>query len=166
LLSKYAPTIRNAPKKTSNTTPNLSFLSPNNTSTFRTTLNINSSIFDIQSEEDIETVKPTPKKVFHGTSRENARAIYKTELWLIGKVTPRAIYLTTNFEIAQSYAGKKGAIVEISVGRGANLQKFTKYHKEGVYIFEIPDGKPDKEYYRIKGLKPVRILNYKGKKIE
>ncbi len=106
-----------------------------------------------------------PKRVFHGTSLENAREIYSTKLWLISNLKPRAVYLTTDLEIAKSFAGKKGAIVDISVKRPAKLKQFRKHYDEGVYIYEIPDGKPHDAYYRIKGLEPVGLLDYKGKKI-
>lgn len=116
-------------------------------------------------KKDMETIRIPPNRVFHGTSLKKGREIYKTKMWLISEIKPRAVYLTTDFEIARSYAKKKGAIVDISVGRRVKLKKFTRYYDEGVYIYEIPDGNPYNEYYRINGLEPVGLLSYKGEKI-
>lgn len=114
----------------------------------------------------IENILTSPKRVLHGTSLNNAREILKTKMWLISEVNPRGVFVTTDFEIARSYAEKKGAIVDIKVKSGTKLIKFTKYHDEGVYLFEIPDGKPFEEYYKIRGLEPVGLLNYSGERIQ
>jgi hypothetical protein len=102
-----------------------------------------------------------PLKLFHGTTRRIALEIYKTGLWLVGESKPPAIWMTSNIETAKKYAGSKGYIVVVNVDSALNLKKL----KDEVFIFEVPDAKPNEEYLAIEGLKPSGIIDVNGKKI-
>jgi hypothetical protein len=106
-----------------------------------------------------ETIQPT--RLYHGTSLEIAQEIYKTGLWLVGNSRPYAIWMTTNFEKACSYAGGSGAIVEIDAEPFLPLT----HRGGGVYIYEIPEAKPNGEFYKGEGLRPVGILSPSGDRI-
>ena len=57
-----------------------------------------------------------PRKLYHGTTRENAIEIVKTRLWLIrNSPEPRAMWMTTDLENAKHYVGEGGAIIIIKV---------------------------------------------------
>ena len=73
-----------------------------------------------------KTSEIKPKRLFHGTSMENALEIYNTRYWLIGDRDPPGIYLTTKIEIAKTYAGKDGAIVVIFARKCANIRKLPR----------------------------------------
>ncbi len=106
-----------------------------------------------------------PRKLYQGTSRENAIEIVKTRLWLIGNSPePRAIWMTVDLENAKDYAGESGARVIIKVRPGTRLTA-TERGGNGVYYHEIPEAEPYKEYYFIPGLTPIGILNNNGKLI-
>jgi hypothetical protein len=102
-----------------------------------------------------------PLKFFHGTTRQNALKIYSTGLWLIGESKPSAIWMTSNIEKAKIYAGSKGYIVVVNIDPALNLKKL----RDEVFIFEVPDAKPNEEYLAIEGLKPSGIIDVNGKKI-
>jgi len=102
-----------------------------------------------------------PLKLFHGTTRRIALEIYKTGLWLIGESKPPAIWMTSNIKTAKKYAGSKGYIVVVNVDSALNLKKLG----DEVFIFEVPDAKPNEEYLAIEGLKPSGIVDVNGKKI-
>ena len=99
-----------------------------------------------------------PSILYHGTSIENAFEIYDTKLWLVGKAVPRGIYLTDDFTIAKSYAGRKGGIVVVSPD--PNL-KFNRKGKH-VFVYEVTNPQPNQEYYAIQGLNPTAILSPNG----
>jgi hypothetical protein len=65
-------------------------------------------------------------------------------------------------EIAKEYAGKNGLIVVLSVSRDVRITDRSDRQK-GYYVCEIPNAKPKKKYYRIKGIEPVGLLDAKGK---
>ena len=98
------------------------------------------------------------RKLYHGTTHENAIEIVRTRLWLIGNSPkPRAIWMTTDLENAKHYAGENGAVVIIKVRPGTRLTT-TERGGKGVYYHEIPEAEPYKEYYFISGLTPIGIL--------
>lgn len=96
--------------------------------------------------------------LYHGTKFENAIEIHNTGLWLIGYAWPPAVWMTDNIEIAKSYSGSNGAIVQIQVDAGIKLTK----QGDGVYIFTIPDAAAHKDYYRIEGITPIGVLSPQG----
>lgn len=102
-----------------------------------------------------------PLKLFHGTTSRIALEIYKTGLWLVGESKPPAIWMTSNIETAKKYAGSKGYIVVVNVASALNLKKLG----DEVFIFEVPDAKPNEEYLAIEGLKPSGIIDVNGNKI-
>lgn len=107
-------------------------------------------------------ITPSPIDLYHGTSRQNAIEICNTNLWLINKPIIDGVYLTSDFERAQTYAGFDGAIVVVRVDSGMGYEK----EGENIFIFPIPDAKRKmKEYYHIIGLTPVAILDYYGNKL-
>jgi hypothetical protein len=63
--------------------------------------------------------------------------------------------MTDNFDIAKTYAGPRGGIVQIKVDTGVKLTK----QATGVYIFEVPGAVAQGEYYRIEGITPIGVLN-------
>jgi len=102
-----------------------------------------------------------PTRLYHGTSLETAQEIYRTGLWLIGSSRPYAIWMTTSFQTAKSYAKGSGGIIEIDVSPFVPLKNL----RSGIYIYEIPEAIPFSEYYKVEGLRPVGILNRNGDRI-
>lgn len=102
----------------------------------------------------------------HGTTKKNAREIYRTGLWLVGKNTPKSfpkgVYLTDDMEVAKNYSNSNGEIVLVKVKDGTKLTN----QREGYYVFEIPDAIKGEEYYKIRNLKPVGIISPNGKTIK
>jgi len=107
----------------------------------------------------LNTAQPT--RLYHGTSLEIAQEIYRTGLWLIGSSRPYAIWMTTSFQTAKSYAKGSGGIIEIDVSPFLQLTNL----RSGIYIYEIPEAIPFGEYYKVEGLRPVGILNRNGDRI-
>jgi hypothetical protein len=101
------------------------------------------------------------RKLYHGTTRENALEIHKTGMWLVGEPTPRGVYITNKFDVAKQYSGNSGAILVIRADSKVRLTDLGN----GIYVYEVPDAVPFEWYYKIEGLKLVDILDAKGNPI-
>ena len=102
---------------------------------------------------------PQPLTLNHGTSLKNALEILKSGLWLIGPT--RALWMTSDIEIAKQHSGENGGIVIINVDPSLELTN----QGGGIYTYNIPNAMPYQEYYKIDGLTPVGILSPAGEKI-
>jgi hypothetical protein len=102
-----------------------------------------------------------PSTLCHGTTLENAIEIFMTNLWLIGDSPPPAVWMVDDTSKAKIYAGDNGAIVVINVAPWVQLTN----RGGGIYIYEIPEAIPHREYYRIPGLVPVAVLDPHGNRI-
>ena len=108
-----------------------------------------------------ESTPVQPHELYHGTTLQNAFDIYNTGLWLVGTSRPRAVWMADRFRKARGYAGNNGGVVVMRVN--SNLKLTNRYL--GVYIYKIPNAKPNKEYYQIPGLNPVGVLDSNGNRI-
>ena len=102
-----------------------------------------------------------PQILYHGTELKTALEIYESGLWMVGKSWPRAIWMGDNIKKARAHAGKNGGIVVVRAHPDLELTR----NGVGVYIFKIPKVKPYEEYYQVKGLTPVAVLNSEGNTI-
>ena len=104
-----------------------------------------------------------PNILFHGTTLKNALSIYKTGLWKVGRSKPYAVWMGDKLDIARQYSGtgSNAAIVVMQADPNINLSDYGS----GVYIYEIPDAKPNEEYYRINGLTPIDVIDPRGNSI-
>jgi hypothetical protein len=84
-----------------------------------------------------------------------AKIIFKNNVWAVSNL--RAVYMADNFDLAKSYAKKKGGIVVLKKSPHVNLKKVK--HLDGAYYFPIDDAKPGKEFFHINGLTPIAILD-------
>jgi hypothetical protein len=104
-----------------------------------------------------------PTVLYHGTSQKNAFDIYHTGAWLIGNSKPPAVWMADTIELSKIYASlsSDGAIVEVHVDSDLEIES----RGGGVFIYQISDAMPNREYYKIEGLVPVGVLDTNGKKI-
>lgn len=102
---------------------------------------------------------PQPLRLNHGTTLKNALEILNSGLWLIGPT--RALWMTTDIEIAKIYARENGGIVIINVDPSLKLTN----QSGGIYTYNIPNAMPYQEYYKIDGLTPMGVISPAGEKI-
>jgi hypothetical protein len=119
----------------------------------------------VSSYKGINITRKTyqPSVFYHGTSKKNALDIFNTGLWLIGNSRPPAVWMADNIELSKIYASlsSDGAIVEVHVDSDLEIES----RGGGVFIYQISDALPNREYYKIEGLVPVGVLDTNGKKI-
>ena len=99
--------------------------------------------------------------LYHGTSLQNALEIYNSGLWMVGNLFPPAVWMAADFAMARGYAKGTGGVVIISVAPWVRLTDLGS----GVFTYEIPNGQPWVEYYHIRDLKPVGVLDVNGNRV-
>ena len=110
---------------------------------------------------------PTPqarqkcRRFYKGASSANASEIYSKALFMVGDYNPRGVWITNKIKVAKRYCGKNGNIVLLDVSPGLPLKNLGF----GVFVYEIPGAKPYQDYYQIKGLTPVGLLDSQGNRI-
>ena len=98
---------------------------------------------------------------YHGTTTEDAWEIFRTGLWLVGESMPRGVYITPKADVARHYSEDDGLIVIVHVSDRCPIT-----HDGGeVYIFRVPDIKPDEFYYQIEGFNVVGLMTPGGRRI-
>ena len=97
-------------------------------------------------------------RLYHGSSLESVKEIFRTQLFLVGNSKPPAFWMADRPEKTRPYCGTDGGILVIDILPGTPLTK----EGGGVYIFEIEGAQPFREYYEIPNLKPVAVFDHTG----
>ena len=104
-----------------------------------------------------------PTIMYHGTpKREWGMIIFSKNKWKIGPSL--RLFLSDDFDLAAMYArrGSDGVVVKLHVPLNVKLeQKGPK-----IYSVVVPNPIQRKPYYRIKGIKPVALLDVNGNQIK
>ena len=125
--------------------------------------------------------KLAPAVLFHGTTTmEAATDILNRNRWLIKSHYPQGVYLSDDFNTASTYAGFKGAIVEVNSYIASHMiveyfqttltsdqllaQGFRLIRNGKIFIAPTPKN-TNCRYFRIEGLLPNRILDKNGNPI-
>lgn len=102
-------------------------------------------------------------ELFHGTSMDAAVRIFSTGLWRVGYSRPPSIWLTSDFTYAASMAkGRDNAAGILVIRHDPNIYLV---NDDPTYRYEIEGAVPDEEFYDIKGLTPICILDIEGRRI-
>ena len=117
-----------------------------------------------------------PSTLYHGTPALKAALVILTHnRWSVKSHSPNGVYMTSDFKTAVGYAGMNGTVVEINVSipdslvidrkdltgdsRKALDMGFRIIRNGNVYIAPTPESTDANNYFRIEGLKPVRLLD-------
>jgi len=105
-----------------------------------------------------------PTTMYHGTpEREWGLSILQYNVWRAGAFM--AVYISPEFKLAVAFARscyKQGVVVELYVSPDVRLLQ----NGPNIFYASVPGTFRENQYYRLKGIRPVRLLDINGKQIK
>jgi len=107
--------------------------------------------------------RPLFKRWYHGCpDKSGALDIYENNRFLIDSPSPSGVYLSDDLDVAAGYARNTGYIVEFYSDYDFQLEK----KNQGHYYAPVSENISKDNYYRIKGINPIRILDCNGEQVK